>query len=393
MNHNRIFQILLITVMTIALANTSQAQTHLILGSEEEENDAMLLRPRQIEEGPDGNLYVLDGGDSCIKVYSPTGDYLRKLAGPGEGPGEFQRTDGATFGFTTDGNLFFTEYFGGHRWLTLMELNGDLIRTLAPQLQVNYGIDRATSLDNGGFLVQITFDSEAFPSHNYYLYNMRQSLVQMDNQGAIVAEIVETEHPSVISFTPNGGTSNLPFAPVFVWIAHQDSTITWSDGLNPRLSVLDFTGQTVREIDTKLPPPEKVTDDELKSWCRSRKEAVESSNPTWWHRFGRVIEDYDKSLFDKPILQRISAAPADHILVEGYGNPETEQKTFWLFDQKGTMIATITAGVWSLHISTNHLLYFSDNEDGSTAVNVVKWEGNVGESLSLVKIDAAADDE
>jgi len=226
MNHNRIFQVLLITALTIAMANTSLAQTHLILGGEEEEFDAMLLRPRQIEEGPDGNLYVLDGGDSYIKVYSPTGDYLRKLAGPGEGPGEFQRTDGSTFGFTTDGNLFFTEYFGGHRWITLMELNGDLIRTLAPQLQVNYGIEKATSLDNGGFLVQITFDSEAFPSHNYYLYNMRQSLVQMDNQGAIVAEIVETEHPTVISFTPNGGTSNLPFAPVFVWVAHQNQTIT-----------------------------------------------------------------------------------------------------------------------------------------------------------------------
>ena len=57
------------------------------------------------------------------------------------------------------------------------------------------------------------------------------------------------------------------------------------------------------------------------------------------------------------------------------------------------MISTITAGVWSLHISTHHLLYFSYNEDGSTAVNVVKWEGNVGESLAHVKIDAAADDE
>ena len=389
MNHLRIFLILITAILTIPLANTALAQPHLILGGEEEENDAMLLRPWQIEEGPDGNLYVLDGGDSCIKVYSPDGDYLRKLAGPGEGPGEFQRTDGATFGFTTNGNVFFTEFFGGHRWITIMDLNGDLIQTLAPQLQVNYGIKEATSLDGGGFLVQIAYDSDAYPVSSYYLYNMPQSLVRMDSLGAIVTEIVQTEHPMMISYTPNGGTSSLPFTPLFTWIARPNDSIVWSDGMNPLLTVLDYSGQTVQEIDTKLPPPEKVTDELLKSWKKDRKEFLLSRNPTWWNRFGRVIEDYDKPLLDQPVLRRISAAPAGHLLLEGPWNSDTEQRTYWLFDQLGTILSTVSTDVSSLHISANYLLYFSANEDGSAAVNAVKWEGNVGEVLSLVKTDAA----
>ncbi len=393
MNHHRIFQVLLITILTFSMANTTLAQSHLILGGEDEENDAMIFRPRQIEEGPDGNLYILDGGDSCIKVYSPNGDYLHKLAGPGEGPGEFQRTEGATFGFTTDNKLFFTEFFGGHRWLTLMELNGDLIRTLSPQVQVNYGIIAATSLEDGGFLIHFAYTSPAYSSGNYYLYNMRHSLVQMNSLGIIGAEIVQAEHPSSISFSPNGGDTGLPFTPAFAWTAHPNKTITWSDGTSPRLGVLDFTGQTVQEIDTQLPRPEKVTNDELKKWCRSRKEIIETWNPDWWHRFGRVIEEYDQSLFEhKPILSGISTAPANHLLVTGPWNPETEQRTYWLLDEKGNMISTITTGVWSLHISAHHLLYFSDNEDGNTAVNAVKWAGDVGDALALVKTDTIDDE-
>jgi len=39
-----------------------------------EEGDGMLIYPRQIEEGPDGNIYVYDMADAYIKVYSPEGN-------------------------------------------------------------------------------------------------------------------------------------------------------------------------------------------------------------------------------------------------------------------------------------------------------------------------------
>ncbi|MCP5102722.1 MAG: hypothetical protein GY950_05065, partial [bacterium] len=47
-----------------------------------------LIYPRQVKEGPDGNIYVYDQHDFYIKVYSPTGEFLRKMGGRGEGPGD-----------------------------------------------------------------------------------------------------------------------------------------------------------------------------------------------------------------------------------------------------------------------------------------------------------------
>ena len=106
-----------------------------IFGGEEiiigrEEGDGMLIYPRQVEEGPDGNIYAYDLADAYIKVYSPEGKFLRKIGGKGQGPGEIQRPEGASFGFTPDEKLFFTEFFGGHPWITFMELSGEFIKVL-----------------------------------------------------------------------------------------------------------------------------------------------------------------------------------------------------------------------------------------------------------------------
>ena len=65
-----------------------------------EQGDGLLLYPRDVKEGPDGNIYVLDWSDAFIKVYSPDGKLLRRMGGKGQGPGEFQDADGSYFGFT-----------------------------------------------------------------------------------------------------------------------------------------------------------------------------------------------------------------------------------------------------------------------------------------------------
>lgn len=393
MYHCRLLLILLSCFLTMPCAVTAFAQTHLILGGEDGDFDSMILRPRQIEEGPDGNLYILDGGDSCIKVYSPAGEYLRKLAGEGQGPGEIQRADGSSFGFTADGNIFFTEFFGGHRWLTIMDLNGGLIRTLSPQLKVNFGILAAESLADGSFLVQFSFNEGCTPTKNYYLYNTRKTLVKMDNKGEIVAEIMQAEHPTLISYSPNGATSSLPFRPSFTWFVRQDKTILWGDGMSSELDLLDFSGSPVQKLETTLPTPEKVTEDILRNWCKARKEEMVSMDSAWWQQYGRVVEEYKKSLFDKPVLRRISSAPQRHFLVEGTWSFEGNSLTYWLFDEQGNEISTITTHITGLHISGRYLLFFSADDDGNILGNAVEWSGHVGEALSVLKAIKTTTDE
>ncbi len=50
-------------------------------------------RVAAIATAPDGTLYVLDQQPPTLRAYSPTGTFLRQLAGEGEGPGELKQPD------------------------------------------------------------------------------------------------------------------------------------------------------------------------------------------------------------------------------------------------------------------------------------------------------------
>ena len=73
----------------LILAGFAFGQEAFQIGTLGEEGE--LIYPRQIAEGPDGNIYVYDQSDAFIKVYSPEGRYLRAFGGEGQGPGEIQR--------------------------------------------------------------------------------------------------------------------------------------------------------------------------------------------------------------------------------------------------------------------------------------------------------------
>ncbi|MCK4305353.1 MAG: 6-bladed beta-propeller [Candidatus Eisenbacteria sp.] len=57
----------------------------------------------QVEIGDDNNIYLLDNQLSQVQVYSPEGELLRTLGGPGEGPGEV--TNPAAMTVLPNGNI------------------------------------------------------------------------------------------------------------------------------------------------------------------------------------------------------------------------------------------------------------------------------------------------
>ncbi|MBK6733438.1 MAG: hypothetical protein IPG61_05020 [bacterium] len=340
----------------------------LVLGGEDEQ-EGMLLSPEQVEEGPDGNLYVLDTGDATIKVYGPTGEYRYRLGGEGEGPGRFQRADGASFGFIGKDRIYFAEYYGGHHWLTIMKLNGDLVRVLSPQLDVAFGVAAASPLRGGGFLVQFGFNVVAHAKDSYFLYDTPRSLARIDSLGAVVSTIVKTSDTRSISTLPNGGESNLPFTPGFHWLPLDDDEVLWTNGMSPRLRVLDHAGRLVREIETQLPGPVPVSSQELGRWRAEHKELVASRYPDWWNRYGRVIESYDKPLYDKPIIERISRTPGGLLLIEGPPDSGSALSSYRLINDRGEILARTTTLARGLHLSAHYVLYFTTDEDGAVSAH------------------------
>jgi len=58
------------------------------IGLEIGDSDYVFANIMALEFGPDGNIYVLDRGAFSVPVYSSTGEFIRRIANQGSGPGE-----------------------------------------------------------------------------------------------------------------------------------------------------------------------------------------------------------------------------------------------------------------------------------------------------------------
>ncbi len=62
-----------------------------------------------VNEG--GDIFVMDQGDTCVKVFSKNGTYLRSIGRKGQGPGELQNPN--SLHLTKDGRLIFEDFVRG----------------------------------------------------------------------------------------------------------------------------------------------------------------------------------------------------------------------------------------------------------------------------------------
>ncbi len=95
-----------------------------------------------------GVMYVLDAGARTIHVYSHEGEHLRSFGRAGEGPGEMLDPIGMDWG--PDGHLWVID--GGNRRYTVFDRSGDLIETHPRPVSIT------TTPWNGGFAGGVLYD-------------------------------------------------------------------------------------------------------------------------------------------------------------------------------------------------------------------------------------------
>ncbi len=370
----------LILLALFAATISLPAQEVVVLGAPGQEGE--LANPQDIREGPDGNIYVYDEADAFIKVYSPRGKFLRRMGGEGQGPGEIQRRDAVSFGFTRDGKLFFTEYFRGHRWITFLELSGELAGILKLDLPGSFGIPEAVPLPDGGFLAEFHVLGEPVQHKDYFLYKSPIRLHRLDSEGNIVAEIKATEHPTRISYNPDGADSPIPFVPVFAWCLVKNETVIFSEGLGTKLEAISLDGKRLKEIETQLPEPEKVRDKDLDRWRAQRKQSMLELNPGWWHRFGTVVEKYKKSVFKfRPLIDGIAATPEGRILVTGAWDITRNARDYWLLDISGKVLAKLSPAHADIALTASYVFVLTSDPLGNVQVKALLRSGNEPDDL------------
>jgi hypothetical protein len=366
---------ILASVVFLMCGMLASAQEVIVLGAPGQGGELGI--PGGILEGPDGNIYIYDESDAFIKVYSPKGVSLRKMAGEGQGPGEIQRRDSVSIGFTSDGKLFFTEYFRGHRWITFLNLSGELSRVLKIDLSGSFGIPDAVALPDGGFLAEFHVLGEPVKQKDYFLYKSPIKLSRLDAEGRIVAEIRNSEHLTRISYRPDGADSPIPFVPSFAWCLDKENRILFSDGLSNTIEVFDLAGKRLPALQAQLPEPEKVRDKDLDRWREERKQSVMERNPGWWHQSGSVVEKYNQSLYKfKPLIGGLAATPEGNILASGSWDSENNSRDYWLLDGSGKILAQLKAAAGRIVLSKSYVFVVTSDAEGNVRVSCLKRLGS-----------------
>ncbi|RKZ08134.1 hypothetical protein DRQ25_09800 [Candidatus Fermentibacteria bacterium] len=95
-------------------------------------------RISDVERGPHGEVYVLDGIRNCILVFSKTGEFIQQTGRYGEGPGEFNSP--SEFVITGDGSICVVNNFQWSRFNTGWEyLDSELLEHGSIKQMESYG--------------------------------------------------------------------------------------------------------------------------------------------------------------------------------------------------------------------------------------------------------------
>lgn len=347
------------------------------------EGDGELFHPFQIEEGPDGNIYVSDIHDFTIKTYDPSGNFLKKLAGKGEGPGEMKRM--GFFGFSLSGNLlFFTEPFGGHRWITFLNLTGGFIKAHQLNLVGLFGLLKTVMISKNQFICEIhTMNENSVQKNsNFYTYTYPITLVSLDKQGKIKNIIMKQNLISGISMIGNGAEITIPFRPHFLWdiLGHE---ILISNGLDSKIGKFDFQGKKVGEITMKLPDAAEVKKIDIDIWRRDFKKKFVQRDQEWFQKFGGVIDRYKKSIYNrKPIFDKLHVTEEGHILLFKTKKSNEPVSSGWLVDDKGNILLFFNTTCREIKLSKRYLFFRNIDEDENNILGFMKRIGTAKEDIN-----------
>jgi hypothetical protein len=108
---------------------TLAAEPDLIIG-EDGTPEGEFNRINAVIPLPGGELLVADAGESALKVFSESGEYLRAIGRQGEGPGEFRSISWVAL----EGDTLIVHDFSIRR-LTFLHLDGTLLNVVVPRPQ------------------------------------------------------------------------------------------------------------------------------------------------------------------------------------------------------------------------------------------------------------------
>jgi hypothetical protein len=247
----------------------------LVIGRTDGAPHELLRDVRGIEVGLDGTIYVLDARVSEVRVFAPTGKYLRTIARPGDGPGELTAANGIML--DRQGTLWVVDH-GKWQFLGLSPQGGEVART--PMFVHLYGRVFDGTIDNSGRFWQSAYQVGnllSAPHPGLTKSTVALYMKAYDRQsGKFDSTFLGERHTPtwMAKFNERSwSTWTIPFSPDLLQVADPRGGFWVSTTESYRIAKVSERGDTIVRLEVAIQPL-PVTPDDVKEFVDGISEDV-----------------------------------------------------------------------------------------------------------------------
>jgi hypothetical protein len=326
-----------------------ELEEDLSIGNEDDEN-YLFYRSRDIQVDTDGNIYVLENGNRRLQVFDKDGKYLRTIGKRGQGPGEFNAPTCLQLDDKT-GNIFVTD--NTRRKIIIFEKEGKYIDKDIHLVEILSDF----CLDSDGYILG-KFKVPGIDSRFIKKVTLAGKVEK------IFAEIPYSIQRIVISFTKVG--KNASMGGVFITHGYEyDVFLSKVDSNNfiygyskkYELSVVNEKGDTILII-KKDEPPKKIT--------KKEKDRIENQKIWNIRKQGHQVSDLSLKFPDhKPYFYSIITDDISRIYVRKNPGPHYSNTNpeYDVFNKEGLYLYKIHLNYYPHVIKNGYLYTIAVNEE------------------------------
>lgn len=309
----------------------------LSIGEVEGKEEYMFSRIWYVAVDNEENIYVMDQGETHIKVFDKNGIYLRTIGKKGDGPGELQYPNEI---FITNRNQLVVEDF--IRSLNIYSLDGKFIKYLSTAKLFPVGI----LVDSRGYILALTNINEP---------GKRGKEIRLFDPNLNYLKTLFTipePDPQIYN----------PFRAHLHWTLAKDDHVIIGYSEDYELQIFNSEGKLIKKI-KKEHIPVKITQEDIEEWKKRTKRIPPGRK--------LIVPEHH------PAFQFLSADDEGRIFVQTYEKTKDGDGYYYdVFDSEGKYIAKIPLKVRPRVLKKKKLYTIEEDENGFHVVKRYKviWQ-------------------
>ena len=314
--------------------NVFSLEEELTIGEDEEREEYMFSRIRDIEVDDEERIYALDHRRAQIKVFDKNGEYLRTFGRKGQGPGELNYPVGL---FCSPSKEIMVEDIR-NRCLTFYSLDGNYKKSIST---ATFFLLRPT-IDSKGNIVGLLRNDK----------NKVYELTKVDVNLNYLQTIDTSPYPNSEAFNP--------FYSIIKWVTAKNDCIIYGYPEKYELKIISPEGKTLRKIIREYNPVE-ITEKEKENGVIGYSSSLKFAFPKYHSAYQSFTSDEEGRIF-----------------VQTWKRNEDNEGNFYdVFNSEGKYLTQIylkfPPQVWK----KNKLYIIEEDEEGFQIIKKYKVNWNI----------------